>query len=174
MMASGATLSASDTAEESKVKVAGNAPAMTHAAGRKQVNGHRKVGESRTESCHTRAEPAKESAPRRRLSIWQVVRLTWREEKGLKGFYRGLLPSLMLITNPAVHFVVYEQLIKLCKQSLGRGSTDFGGPLPDLSSWQYFLIAGTAKAIATVLSYPFQVRRNQQSGRGNGEKGRDL
>lgn len=32
-------------------------------------------------------------------------------EEGLVGLYRGFLPSLILVSNPATQFVVYEQLV---------------------------------------------------------------
>lgn len=134
-----------------------------------QDNGHG-IEKGTNEACSTRSESEKDRVPRRRLSIWQVVRLIWREENGLKGFYRGVVPSLLLISNPAVQFAVYERLIKLCKRTLGANSKTFSGPLPDLSSWQYFIIAAIAKAAATVLSYPFQVKRKHQGERGKGKE----
>lgn len=29
---------------------------------------------------------------------------------GIKGFYKGLVPSLILVSNPAVQYMVYEQV----------------------------------------------------------------
>jgi solute carrier family 25 (peroxisomal adenine nucleotide transporter), member 17 len=31
-------------------------------------------------------------------------------EEGVKGFYKGIVPSLILVSNPAVQFMVFERL----------------------------------------------------------------
>lgn len=31
-------------------------------------------------------------------------------DEGLKGFYKGLIPSLVLVTNGALNFMIYENL----------------------------------------------------------------
>jgi len=42
--------------------------------------------------------------------------------------------------------------------------------LQDLSAFEYFIVGAIAKAIATILSYPFQVAQSKQrSGRSSGE-----
>eukprot|EP00462_Mataza_sp_D1_P011748 CAMPEP_0175153668 /NCGR_PEP_ID=MMETSP0087-20121206/19877_1 /TAXON_ID=136419 /ORGANISM="Unknown Unknown, Strain D1" /LENGTH=280 /DNA_ID=CAMNT_0016440397 /DNA_START=17 /DNA_END=856 /DNA_ORIENTATION=+ len=79
--------------------------------------------------------------------IWATVRKIWQEE-GVSGFYKGLAPSLVLVVNPVVQFVVYEELVK----RLRRGRSDV-----KLSTLQYFVVGAFAKAVATVVTYPYQV-----------------
>eukprot|EP00457_Paulinella_chromatophora_P011552 gb/GEZN01011700.1/.p1 GENE.gb/GEZN01011700.1/~~gb/GEZN01011700.1/.p1 ORF type:complete len:338 (-),score=25.12 gb/GEZN01011700.1/:124-1098(-) len=76
------------------------------------------------------------------------------QNEGARGFYRGLVPALLLVSNPAVQFMVYEKLVAMARTLQGGRRS---GPLPALPSWQYFVIAAFAKAMATVVSYPFQI-----------------
>jgi hypothetical protein len=36
--------------------------------------------------------------------------LTVYKDDGVKGFYKGIIPSLILVSNPAVQFMVFERL----------------------------------------------------------------
>jgi hypothetical protein len=81
--------------------------------------------------------------------------------EGLAGLYRGYVPSLLLTSNPAIQFMVYEQLSILFTRSRARSL----GRLPantQLSSWEYLLLGALAKAVATVITYPYQVLKSRQ------------
>lgn len=65
------------------------------------------------------------------------------KENGIKAFFRGLNQSLILVLNPVIQFVIYEWL----KNRLGGRSLII------------FLIGVISKAIATILTYPYQVVR---------------
>lgn len=81
-------------------------------------------------------------------AIYQIY-----QEKGLSdGPYSGLVPSIMLISNPCVQFVVYESLLLRLKLLLKKGQ---------LSSYQYFLLGAFAKFCATITTYPLQVIKTQ-------------
>lgn len=43
------------------------------------------------------------------MALLDAVRVILREE-GIMGFYRGLVPALLLTSHGAVQFAVYEQL----------------------------------------------------------------
>lgn len=66
--------------------------------------------------------------------------------EGTSGLWAGTVPSLMLVINPAIHFMVYEALKR---RILARHST--------ISGWGFFGIGAVAKACATVLTYPLQL-----------------
>ncbi|XP_067673499.1 peroxisomal membrane protein PMP34-like isoform X1 [Haliotis asinina] len=68
--------------------------------------------------------------------------------EGVFGLWNGTMPSLLLASNPAIQFMVYE-FIKRYFQKLLR--------TPELSGFLYFVIGAIAKAAATVLTYPLQV-----------------
>lgn len=65
--------------------------------------------------------------------------------EGVKGLWAGTVPSLILVSNPAIQFMVYEALKRHLE---GRGS--FGNS-------SAFLIGAVAKAIATTVTYPLQL-----------------
>ncbi|ELK07988.1 Peroxisomal membrane protein PMP34 [Pteropus alecto] len=73
-------------------------------------------------------------------SILRIVR-----DEGLLSLWNGTFPSLLLVFNPAIHFMFYEglkrQLLKKRKK---------------LSSLDVFIIGAVAKAIATIVTYPMQ------------------
>lgn len=73
--------------------------------------------------------------------------------EGIKGLWSGTIPSLILVSNPSLQFMMYELLkrnyIKFYKRT-------------EISSLGYFLIGAAAKAFATVLTYPLQLVQTKQ------------
>lgn len=67
------------------------------------------------------------------------------KKEGAKGLWSGTIPSLLLVSNPAIQFMVYESL-KRNMVSKGRFDT-----------YTAFLIGAVAKAVATTLTYPMQL-----------------
>jgi len=80
------------------------------------------------------------------------------KDEGITAFYKGLIPSLILVSNPAIQFVVYEQLVRFMNK---RSGADASKPLR-LSPTQYFLLGAIAKAVATILTYPYQVVKSRE------------
>ncbi|XP_030649674.1 peroxisomal membrane protein PMP34 isoform X3 [Chanos chanos] len=68
----------------------------------------------------------------------QIVR-----QEGLWSLWNGTFPSLLLVLNPAIQFMIYEGL----KRQLRRGG---------LSAVEVFLIGAVSKAVATTVTYPLQ------------------
>ncbi|KAM8844205.1 peroxisomal membrane protein PMP34 isoform 2-T2 [Spinachia spinachia] len=71
----------------------------------------------------------------------QIVR-----DEGLGALWNGTLPSLLLVLNPAIQFMIYEGL----KRQIRRGL------LRELSSVEVFIIGAVAKAVSTIATYPLQ------------------
>uniref|UniRef100_A0A3B3U9D2 Solute carrier family 25 member 17 n=1 Tax=Poecilia latipinna TaxID=48699 RepID=A0A3B3U9D2_9TELE len=71
----------------------------------------------------------------------QIVR-----KEGVGALWNGTFPSLLLVLNPAIQFMVYEGL----KRQLRRG----------LSSLEAFIIGAVAKAVATTVTYPLQTMQS--------------
>lgn len=67
--------------------------------------------------------------------------------EGFRGLWAGAVPSLMLVCNPALQFMMYE--------SLKRRLTKITGKNP--SAMTFFLIGALSKTFATVLTYPLQL-----------------
>ncbi|KAL3876149.1 hypothetical protein ACJMK2_034021 [Sinanodonta woodiana] len=70
------------------------------------------------------------------------------QSEGLGALWNGTKPSLLLATNPAIQFMVYET-VKRYFQSIMKTM--------ELSGFLYFLIGAIAKTVATVITYPLQV-----------------
>lgn len=66
--------------------------------------------------------------------------------EGVAGLWAGTVPSLMLVINPAIQFMVYEGLKR---RVLERYSS--------ISGWGVFGIGAVAKAVATIFTYPLQL-----------------
>eukprot|EP00485_Elphidium_margaritaceum_P002622 CAMPEP_0202695192 /NCGR_PEP_ID=MMETSP1385-20130828/8847_1 /ASSEMBLY_ACC=CAM_ASM_000861 /TAXON_ID=933848 /ORGANISM="Elphidium margaritaceum" /LENGTH=367 /DNA_ID=CAMNT_0049351171 /DNA_START=17 /DNA_END=1120 /DNA_ORIENTATION=+ len=79
----------------------------------------------------------------------------WRKicaKDGWSGLYRGLAPSLWLVSNPIIQFVCYEEFVNALKRWRNR---------PQLSALTYFVCGALAKAVATFATYPLQVMQTQ-------------
>lgn len=88
----------------------------------------------------------------------------WRTE-GAAGLWAGAMPSLMLVSNPALQFMAYEWL----KRHLAAVSAQ-----PPAVA--FFAIGAMAKAFATVATYPLQLiqtkLRHGTGGAGGAANGR--
>jgi solute carrier family 25 folate transporter 32 len=73
------------------------------------------------------------------------------KEEGVISFYRGLGPSLVLVSNGALQFMCYEELKKIVSNYLG------GEHL--LNPQHYFVMGGLAKIFSSTVTYPFAVTR---------------
>lgn len=71
----------------------------------------------------------------------QIIR-----KEGVGALWNGTFPSLLLVLNPAIQFMIYEGL----KRQLRRGVPR------ELSSLEVFIIGAVAKAVATTATYPLQ------------------
>mmetsp|Transcript_24196 Transcript_24196/g.18423 ORF Transcript_24196/g.18423 Transcript_24196/m.18423 type:complete len:94 (-) Transcript_24196:246-527(-) len=72
------------------------------------------------------------------------------EKEGITAFYKGVLPNMLLVTNPVINFVIYENLKKyLLKKNFS------------LNALQLFLISSAGKSIATLFTYPILTIRVQ-------------
>jgi len=70
------------------------------------------------------------------------------KEEGWTTLWDGTMPSLLLVSNPAIQWAVYEFL----KDALRRWH---GGA--DLAAMETFALAALAKTAATIATYPLQV-----------------
>lgn len=73
---------------------------------------------------------------------------------GLRGFYRGLLPSLFGVSHGALQFMAYEQLKIYRAESIS-------GEQKDLGAVDFLVLSGLAKMFAGSITYPYQVVRSR-------------
>ncbi|KAF9055238.1 mitochondrial carrier [Hymenopellis radicata] len=86
---------------------------------------------------------------------------------GLKAFWRGLGPALILVMNPVIQYTVFEQLKNLIVASRTRKLRLAGavGAIATLSDWDFFFLGALAKLVATSSTYPYIVVKSRlQSG----------
>lgn len=85
-------------------------------------------------------------------SNYAVIRQIFREE-GFRGFYKGLSASYLGVTEGTIYWVLYERLKRLPAGTEGRGRV-----------FEWFCLlgsAGTAKFVASAITYPHEVLRTR-------------
>ena len=70
------------------------------------------------------------------------------QQEGLSTLWAGTVPSLVLVSNPAIQHMVYESLKRRVAELL---NTD------KLNSGTIFFLGAVSKSISTVITYPLQV-----------------
>lgn len=79
------------------------------------------------------------------------------DEAGIRGFWKGVLPTLIMVSNPSIQFMLYEGMLKQLRRkraSNSKGSTDVTAP-------EVFLLGAIAKLGATVATYPLLVVKSR-------------
>ncbi|KII86060.1 hypothetical protein PLICRDRAFT_165722 [Plicaturopsis crispa FD-325 SS-3] len=81
-----------------------------------------------------------------------MIKRIFREE-GVRGFYKGLSASYLGVTEGTIQWVLYERLKRLTRNTEGRGGA---------AEWLGMLgSAGTAKCVASLITYPHEVLRTR-------------
>lgn len=80
-------------------------------------------------------------------------------EEGTEGLWSGTWPSLLLVGNPSIQFMVYYALKRYLAKYESRDATGYLRVLIDNknSPVAHFLMGALAKMVATLLTYPLQV-----------------
>ena len=74
--------------------------------------------------------------------------------EGIRGFYRGLLPSLFGVSHGAIQFMAYEQL-------KNRWALKREGGREGLTNLDYLYLSAGSKMFAGSITYPYQVVRSR-------------
>ncbi len=82
-------------------------------------------------------------------------------EEGLAAFYKGIGPSLSLVSNGALQFMFYEELKRLWKRYVLNLPYDphAGDSEEHLNSMHFLAMGATAKVLSFTITYPLQVAR---------------
>ncbi|GAB2299628.1 hypothetical protein Dimus_033692 [Dionaea muscipula] len=78
-------------------------------------------------------------------------------EAGVWGFWKGVFPTLIMVSNPSIQFMLYETLLKKLRKrrsSVRNGSTE-------VTALEIFLLGALAKLGATVVTYPLLVVKSR-------------
>lgn len=84
-------------------------------------------------------------------STFHAFRKIIRNE-GMFGLYKGLIPALILTSNGAIQFMIYESLKEMLQLK------DYSIEKKSLS---YFLVGVLSKSIASTITYPYQVAKTR-------------
>lgn len=79
------------------------------------------------------------------------------KESGVLGFWKGVLPTLIMVSNPSIQFMIYETLLK--KLTEKRAINERG--LKHVAATEVFLLGAIAKLGATVVTYPLLVVKSR-------------
>lgn len=122
-------------------------------------NGTRRIMESDSSDF---GSPKK---PLRQPSLWEMMKHIENDE-GVLQLWHGTWSSLLLVSNPAIQYFLYEQIRvwvlgikndKRHRRQLAHGSRDDGHKILQLSALEAFAFGAFAKTIATIVTYPLQL-----------------
>ena len=88
---------------------------------------------------NTRMTISKDKVPK---GITETVKEIY-ETEGIAAFYKGVLPNMILVTNPIINFVAYEKMKSLLLKKDAK-----------IGILTIFIISSIAKTLATFATYP--------------------
>ncbi|KAF8396896.1 hypothetical protein HHK36_018531 [Tetracentron sinense] len=78
-------------------------------------------------------------------------------EAGVWGFWKGVFPTLVMVSNPSIQFMLYETLLKKLKARRASSKKGDNG----ITALETFLLGALAKLGATVVTYPLLVVKSR-------------
>ncbi|KAL3828847.1 hypothetical protein ACJIZ3_017649 [Penstemon smallii] len=78
-------------------------------------------------------------------------------ESGIAGFWKGIIPTLIMVCNPSIQFMIYESLLKHLRTKravIKQGSKN-------ITALEIFIVGALAKLGATVSTYPLLVVKSR-------------
>ncbi|KAJ4980139.1 hypothetical protein NE237_010919 [Protea cynaroides] len=79
------------------------------------------------------------------------------DEAGVLGFWKGVCPTLIMVSNPSIQFMLYETLLKKLKTM--RASRNKGND--GVTALEIFFLGAVAKLGATLVTYPLNVVKSR-------------
>ncbi|KAI4384525.1 hypothetical protein MLD38_002667 [Melastoma candidum] len=76
-------------------------------------------------------------------------------ESGVSGFWGGLLPTLIMVSNPSMQFMLYESMLKKLKYRYSVAGKS------GVTAVEVFFLGALAKLGATVVTYPLLVLKSR-------------
>lgn len=89
-----------------------------------------------------------------KYGMWNCIRKTYREE-GITGFYRGMSASYYGCIETMIHFVIYERLKHILRESRPKNKQERN------NIFDFVFAAGFSKCFASIIAYPHEVARTR-------------
>lgn len=80
-------------------------------------------------------------------------------EAGIAGFWKGIIPTLIMVCNPSIQFMIYESSLKHLKSRRAARKQGHGSKNP--TALEVFLLGALAKLGATISTYPLLVVKSR-------------
>ncbi|KAG2771701.1 hypothetical protein JG687_00011858 [Phytophthora cactorum] len=84
-------------------------------------------------------------------TMWGIAKEIYAED-GLMSFWKGFIPSLVLVSNPSINYTIFDKL-KLQLQHSKMAASN-ARRVSSLTALEAFILAAIAKAVATLITYP--------------------
>lgn len=89
-------------------------------------------------------------------NLWEMMYQIANDE-GILQLWHGTVSSLLLVSNPAIQYFLYEQIrVWVLGMKNRRGSGSSSGSL-QLTAMEAFAFGALSKTVATVITYPLQL-----------------
>ncbi|KAJ3028964.1 UNVERIFIED_CONTAM: hypothetical protein HDU68_000491, partial [Siphonaria sp. JEL0065] len=92
--------------------------------------------------------------PSKPLTTLGTISKIYKEE-GITGFWKGIIPALILVINPIIQYTVFERLKDIWQT---RRTKKGGGAL---TGFDFFLLGAISKLCATSITYPYIVVKSR-------------
>ncbi|XP_021728081.1 peroxisomal nicotinamide adenine dinucleotide carrier-like [Chenopodium quinoa] len=76
-------------------------------------------------------------------------------EAGIRGFWKGLIPTLIMVCNPSIQFMIYETSLRSLKEKRAKHG------VKQITALEVFFLGAVAKLGATVTTYPLLVVKSR-------------
>lgn len=82
---------------------------------------------------------------------------------GIRAFWRGIGPALVLVMNPVIQYTVFEQLKNtlIARRTAKLRLAGAVAATAILSDWDFFFLGAISKLIATASTYPYIVIKSR-------------
>ncbi|KAK0230797.1 mitochondrial carrier domain-containing protein [Armillaria fumosa] len=100
--------------------------------------------------------------PPKRPGFMQTVRGILAKD-GIRAFWRGIGPALVLVMNPVIQYTVFEQLKNtlIARRTTRLRLAGAVAATAILSDWDFFFLGAISKLIATASTYPYIVIKSR-------------
>jgi len=98
----------------------------------------------------------------KRLTILQTIRSILAKD-GIRAFWRGIGPALVLVINPVLQYTVFEQLKNalVARRTAKLRAAGISAVVAVLTDGDIFLLGALAKLVATSTTYPYIVVKSR-------------